>query len=253
MPTDRGYRILADEFSCSLYAGGAWPRLICQGYDVVSVLESAARAHECLFALLYGFAFSGEMAGNYCWTGEDSDFVAENLDGVIRVCAYAEYYGCLDRVAPVFPDIIVSQKGLWKSVAEDSYRFLELAKKLRCKDIYLDALRHIIEETYDYSNWDEIGEEVGMTGEEAKEHFSDVRAQVDKVISDLKENLQRFHLAEFWIIYNREPYCIHTTFLNAIPHKRRIAQTTRRPESGSISWPEVRSHSGLPSSFLASA
>ena len=110
-------------------------------------------AHKALFSIVYGFSFTL----NAFREGDDSyrkvlctqsDFNCGRISGAVTmisiVGAYAEYYGCLPRVAPALLGILFAHLCIWRAVQEYSYQFFQLANKLRCAELYLDALRHLL-------------------------------------------------------------------------------------------------------------
>jgi hypothetical protein len=106
--------------------------------------SESARALHVFFALVYGAQLTiEEIAG-------EKHITPRLLD----VCAYAEFWGCLDAIGPpiarAFPtDQHGTTRLLYKTVARSPKAYAVLAKKLHIEVLYHDALRHLVAQAYE--------------------------------------------------------------------------------------------------------
>ena len=155
-------------------------------------------AHKTLFAILYGFPLSLKAISGRNWQYEDAASLKSDLDSIITVCAYAEYYGCLNRIGPFMLDLLFSGPYFWKSVADMPEKSIDLAKKLRSSRLYFDALRHLISRACPGScYWEDIGNELGVSTSEAEQHCLPLLAEQKNTVAKLKDDLLRLQLTEF--------------------------------------------------------
>jgi len=63
---------------------------------------------------------------------------------IVEIMALAEYYDSLRAVAGLLQQLIVDLPNIWKDVADVPRLYLAVGKKLRCAELFADALRHLV-------------------------------------------------------------------------------------------------------------
>ena len=163
----------------------------------------------------------GELSFQPGWNQECAFTFNRDAEIVIDICAYAEYYGCLDRIAPHILDLLFAHPLFWKAVADKPERYFALGKKLRCPIIYFDAMRHWIGSlSAGNYRWAALGEALGMSGKESEDLYLPLLYEQAMTIFKLKDDLLRLQLTPCWISYDRKPLPVYTTFFNALSAKR---------------------------------
>lgn len=215
-------------------------------------------AHRVIFALLYGYDISAE-ALTARW--EDSDGFGPRCVSPLRrtkvimqILSYAEYYGCFDRIVPLFREILLEKgESMWIDVAERPRFYLQLALKLQSTKLYCDALRHLIvqnrsdERTPEWAtcNYKERSLNpdrapwtiLNMTQEEYTAKLQPSLNKLDAVIGRLERNLHQLQLQPYHYRFSCERATAQTTFLNFLsrqakrhPHRSDNAHLWERSE-----------------------
>ncbi|KAI6856000.1 hypothetical protein KC338_g8637 [Hortaea werneckii] len=248
-------------FNRSELAPDGWPVLRDSQYSEVSLelhAEMAEFAHRVIFALLYGYDVEIE-ALTARW--EDPDGFGpqcvcpiRSTEMTMQILSYAEYYGCFDRILPLFRDIVLEEgESMWIDVAERPRFYLQLALKLQSTKLYCDALRHLIvqnrfdERTPEWAtcNYKERSLNpdrapwtiLNMTQEEYSAKFQPSLNELDAVIGRLERNLHQLQLQPYHYRFSCERATARTTFLNFLtrqakrhPHRSDNAHLWERSE-----------------------
>ena len=199
-------------------------------------------AHQALFCIIYGLSFSL----NAFREGDDSyrkifytqsDFNYGRIRGAVTmlsvVGAYAEYYGCLSRVAPVLLDMLIAHPCIWQAVNEHPYEFLRLANKLRCAELYLDALRHLLSRAQ-RDNFKTVSAIYDQSVEESKAWIKPMMDENAAGERNLERALNMLHLSKGFTIKSRVITFVPTTYLNMIDFKRNYSTKKHSEEALSI-------------------
>ena len=182
------------------------------------MLESTSRAHKCLFAILYDLPVKLQTITGETRTRESAGALGDDLNSIILLCAYADYYGCLGRVAPVLLDLLLGHPFVWQCVAFYPLKFIALAKRLRSVKLYFDALRHLIAS----GEWKEVSEIFHVSEEEMIDCSYPIIEEQGAIIDKLRIDLTAVNLTEFRTRYQGGSYTIRITFFNAIAEKLRV-------------------------------
>ncbi|KAI6789190.1 hypothetical protein KC361_g8646 [Hortaea werneckii] len=111
--------------------------------------EIAEFAHRVIFALLYRYDVQAEvLTARWGDSHGSAPYVVSPLrstEVIMQMLSYAEYYGCFDRILPLFRDIVLEEgESLWEAVAERPHFWVQFAVKLQSTKLYCEALRHFI-------------------------------------------------------------------------------------------------------------
>ncbi|KAI7370713.1 hypothetical protein KC354_g1068 [Hortaea werneckii] len=249
-------------FHRSELAADGWPVLRDSQYSDVSLelhTEMAEFAHRVIFALLYGYDVQAE-ALTARW--EDPDGFGpqcmsplRSTETIMQILSYAEYYGCFDRIVPLFCEIPLEKgESLWSDVAKRPQFWVKFAMKLRSTKLYCDALRHLIvqnrsdERTPEWAtcNYKERPFHtdrlvpwsiLGMSQGEYTAKFQPSLNKLDAVLGGLERNLHQLQLQPYHYRFSREGTTARTTFLNFLtrqakrhPHRTDNAHLWERSE-----------------------
>lgn len=113
---------------------------------------------------------------------------------VQELCARAEYLGCLPQISRAVLEKLFAERFFWDCVAERPWFYLQMATKLRCKNIYFDALRHMIGNSDNDNNVVELMEAFGKSEEEVMDFISPLLAEQASSVSNLRCGLRRLQL-----------------------------------------------------------
>ncbi|KAI7211456.1 hypothetical protein KC333_g7669 [Hortaea werneckii] len=231
-------------FNRSELAADGWPVFGSSNYSRFSMelhAEMAEFAHRVIFALLYGY----EVQAAALTVDEEEFLRREDFDGllpgctsplrrtetVMQILSYAEYYGCFDRVLPVFRELVLEEgESLWEYVAESPHFWVQFATKLQSTKLYYDALRHLISQNRldertpewatckyterpfdpDRAPWTTLN----MSREEYTAKFQPALNKLDAVLGGLERNLHRLQLQPYHYRFSCERATARTTFLN---------------------------------------
>ncbi|KAI7366176.1 hypothetical protein KC354_g4334 [Hortaea werneckii] len=231
-------------FNRSELAADGWPVVGGSYYSRVSMelhAEMAKSAHRIIFALLYGY----EIQAAALTVDEEVFLRREDFDGILPGCtsplrrtetvmqilSYAEYYGCFDRILPVFRELVLEEgETLWEGVAGSPHFFVQFAMKLQDTKLYCDALRHLIvqnrtdERTLEWAtcNYRERPFDsdvapwtiLNLTQEEYTAKFQPALNKLDAVLGRLERKLHRLQLQPYHYRFSCERATAYTTFLN---------------------------------------
>ena len=190
-------------------------------YDHIRTV--AMSCHRVLFAILYDYDISLEsFAGVPRERGphlNSPKFMHGMLDRISTVCAYAEYYGCLPKVAKFMTDRLVEYPYFWQTIADKPIKYLVLAQRLRSPRVYADALRHIISDPH--CGYENVAECLGIAEAQARGLFSPLLCRSQEEARKLEHNLLRLQLCETWSEFSCVTYAVHTTFFNKIRYERK--------------------------------
>lgn len=128
------------------------------------------------------------------------------VDMVSAICAYAEYYQCLDVLQPAICRVLHSSPDYWKAVPEQPARHCILAKALRDEVIYFDSLRHMGAQAHHWegmvdhnkATWAHVAAGLECSEDKAQEFFSDEMNKIKReFIPKLTTKLLRLQLSTF--------------------------------------------------------
>ncbi|KAI7028413.1 hypothetical protein KC318_g24 [Hortaea werneckii] len=211
--------------------------------------EMAEFAHRVIFALLYGYDVQAEVL-TARW--EDPDRCLpycvsplRDTEITMQILSYAEYYGCFDRIVPLFREVMLEKsEHLWMDVAQNSDFYVQFAVKLQNTKLYCDALRHLIVQkrsdgrTEDWAtcNYTERPFDpdrapwtiLNMTQEAYTAKFQPAIKKLDAVLGRLERNLHQLQLQPYHYRFSCERSTARTTFLSFLSrqakrHKHRTA------------------------------
>lgn len=114
-----------------------WPSHNYSVYERHTVAAQCAHALHIFFTLLHGAELTAEQVKLTHWD-------LSPLHDLVHTCSIAEYFGSLLAIKPTVDRFFENLPDLWSSVAAEPLRWAMMAKKLHHKDIFEDALRHLI-------------------------------------------------------------------------------------------------------------
>lgn len=189
------------------------------GYDI----DVAVLAHKVMFAILYDYHLTLKtIQTKYLirYNSEDHKrgYLMGAVDFICLVAAYAEYYCCLDRVAPALIGMMVHHPRFWNAVRNDPEKFLLLAIKFRNSDIYFESLRHLIANAPE-DDYEQISSLLGQTVDDSQAMFGPLIDENRERERTLEQCLLRLTLSEGFAIYNGRRSIPMTTYQNALQYK----------------------------------
>ncbi|KAI7157993.1 hypothetical protein KC349_g5154 [Hortaea werneckii] len=211
-----------------------WPVTNTYRYLVHKNAKVAEHAHHALFALLYGYNIPRWSLNADGLVDEDgkSVFNHETADMAAIILSYAEYYGGLERIAPLlFQHLERWAQYFWLDVALHPKFYIMLATKMQNVDLYSDALRHLVVQNRPKSTKNTMQytpkttqdcdkrpapEVLGMTPAEYAERFQPDLDALDFKLHKLEHDLLGLQLHRFFYSYDRRKYVARTHFLNFI-------------------------------------
>ena len=216
-----------------------WPETSSYRDDVHNNAEIAKHAHHALVALLYGYDIPRWSLYPNGLADEDGErfFNHETAEMAAITLSYAEYYGGLERIAPLLSQHLESWgKSFWRHVVLHPKFYIALATKMQNADLYSDALRHLVvqnrpESTRNiihYTPGHQISgdldtrsapEVLGMTPAEYAERFQPDLNALDFKLHKLEHDLLALQLHSFSYSYDRRKCVARTHFLNFISVK----------------------------------
>lgn len=213
-----------------------WPWTNTYRYLVHKNAKVAEHAHHALFALLYGYNIPRWSLNGDGLVTEDgkSVFNHETADMAVIILSYAEYYGGLERIAPLlFQHLERWAQYFWLDVALHPRFYIMLATKMQNVDLYSDALRHLVAQnrpkatknimhyTPSYQTTQDCDkrpapEVLSMTPPEYAERFQPDLDALDFKLHQLELDLLALQLHKFSYSYDRRKCVARTHFLNFI-------------------------------------
>jgi len=99
--------------------------------------ETTTRAICILFALFYGAQLSADQIAGKKEIHRAGIFYlnSEVLDTICTVCAYAEYFGCGDKIKQGIVRAMQSAPGYWVAVADSPKRHIMMEARLQLKEV----------------------------------------------------------------------------------------------------------------------
>ena len=210
--------------------------------------EMAEFAHKVILAMLYGHDIQA-AALTARWENQDGFppycmSPLRNEEIMMQILSYAEYYGCFDRIVPLFRELVLERgESLWVDVAERPHFYVQFATKLQNTKLYCEALRHLIvqdrsdERTPEWAtcNYTERPFDpdrapwtiLNMSQEAHTTKFQPALNKLDAVLGALERSLHRLQLQPYHYRFSCERATAHTTFLNFLSRqgKRRSQRT----------------------------
>ena len=158
----------------------------------------ASTEHAVLFSMLYKVERKNEQL---------------EMANIANIVAYAQMYMCLPLIAAQVREHLLSRDDLWTHVKRQPLFHLGLAHKLRCAEVFEDALRHLVGRGTHYSDLEAAGLDQGN----AATLMYDLRTQLDSKVEELRLQIDRLTLTEYVKHSNsRHPGDpVGTTFLSA--------------------------------------
>ncbi|KAI7205550.1 hypothetical protein KC316_g188 [Hortaea werneckii] len=213
-----------------------WPDTNSYGNDVHSNAEIAKHAHHALVALLYGYHIPrwSIHAGGLVDEDREKTFNHETAEMAAIILSYAEYYGGLERIAPLLPQHLECWgESFWRHVALHPKFYIMLATKMQNVDLYSDALRHLVVQnrpkstenimhytpsyqTTQHFDRQPAPEVLDMTSAEYAERFQPDLDALDFKLHKLEHDLLALQLHSFSYSYDRRKCVARTHFLNFI-------------------------------------
>jgi hypothetical protein len=180
----------------STWSQPGWPDVDQAG----NVLGTTARAICILFALFYGAQLSADQVSGKKEIHRAGIFYlnSEVVDTVCTVCAYAEYFGCGNKIKQGIVRAMQSAPGYWVAVADSPKRHIMMAARLQLRDVYLDALRHMVAQEWRFNlppaDWSDVAEIMGKTEDEVRAFFEPQMEKMPDLLAKLNANLLRLSL-----------------------------------------------------------
>ncbi|KAI7407077.1 hypothetical protein KC328_g683, partial [Hortaea werneckii] len=213
-----------------------WPETNPYGNTVYNNAKIAEHAHHALVALLYGYDIPkwSIYAGFFVDEDGESVFNHDTAEMAAIILSYAEYYGGLERIAPLlFQQLERWGQSFWRDVVFHPKFYIMLATKTQSVDLYSDAIRHLVaqnrpkstESIMHYTPGDQASydcdkrpaaEVLGMTPVGYAERFKPDLDALDYKLHKLEHDLLKLQLHIFYYTYDRQKYLAHTHFLNFI-------------------------------------
>ncbi|GAB1739791.1 hypothetical protein NU219Hw_g4727t1 [Hortaea werneckii] len=223
-------------FPRSDLASEGWPETYSYRDDVRSNAKVAKHAHHALVALLYGYGIPRWSPWSNGLVDEDGQttFNHETAEMAAIILSYAEYYGALERIAPLlFQHLESWGESFWRNVALHPKFYIVLATKMQNVDLYSDALRHLVVQNRPKSTRNimyftpghqisrdldtrSAPEVLGMTPAEYAERFQSDLDALDSTLYKLEHDLLQLQLHSFYYTYDRTKYSAYTHFLNLV-------------------------------------
>ncbi|KAI7490884.1 hypothetical protein KC351_g350 [Hortaea werneckii] len=248
-------------FHQSELAAYSWPVSESSYYSSGSMelhAEMAEFAHRVIFALLYGCDVQAEvLTARWGDSNGSAPHIVSPLrstEVIMQILSYAEYYGCFDRILPLFRDIVLEDgESLWEAVAERPHFWVQFTMKLQDTKLYCDALRHFIVQnpsdqrspywttcnykerplSPDRAPWTILN----MSQEEYTTKFQPALSKLDAVLGGLERNPHKLQLQPYHYRFSCERATAQTTFLNFLtrqamrhPHRTDNAHLWERSE-----------------------
>lgn len=161
--------------------------------DWHNCLELTKKALRVIFALLYGAHLSPiQIEGSK--NVEYWEPSIEVSDITVLVCAYAEYWGCLDVVGPRMLEICKSTPGFWISVANQPEQLLRFATKLKNAELYYDALRHRVAQAHMNDDWKGVVDLGKHSEKQVRVFYEPQMKLLEEKLELLKTNLDQLQL-----------------------------------------------------------
>lgn len=126
--------------------------------------------HRTLFALLYKLGFDLQHLTYY---------------NIANITASAELYGLFELIAPALREHLLARPDIWRDVRDNTCFHLALSKKLRCEEIYVDAMRHFLGQKLDFKLLKGMNHEAEFIID-LMEKRDELEKSVSKLDSDLK-------------------------------------------------------------------
>jgi hypothetical protein len=209
-------------FQHSAWSSPGWPDLEHTG----SVLSMTTQALCILFALFYGAELSAEQivgkkevsrAGVYYMNGEAVDLVC-------TVCAYAEYFECGNKIKQQIVRAMQSAPGYWIAVADSPKRHIMMAVRLELRELYWDALRHLVAQVWQFPStpfdWSDVAEAMERSEDKVRSFFEPQIQDMPNLIARLNADLMKLSLEPVQAYQAREAYTAYTSFMKAISFRK---------------------------------
>lgn len=200
-------------FSVSSLCGSGWPDTIDERLSLIPdrtfdhTITLATHAFKALLSLVYGakLSFNAFNAGHIRHTPVDIDHVVRNtdelknfhtvVDQIINVCAYAEFYGCLEQIASPVKAAISSTPVLWAAVADRPEKYVALAKKLRAPYLFVESMRHLItQHRLNRRGWLPIAETADLSVDDAQSLYQPLLQEQVNMIKAMQDKLMQLQL-----------------------------------------------------------
>jgi hypothetical protein len=221
VPTDWEER--ATPFTASALVDEGWPKPSDRYLDN---FEESARdafgavqlALKALFAIVYSKTIPEEALHLY----KDNSDYKPLVDCLSLIGAYAAYFGCLPLVAGTLHRSLEAYPRLWEAVADGPLPFLQLGEKLRCPEVYVDALRHlVVKDERQIRSGEAWGGSLDYSDPEIAIRLVRFLDDRNEVLERLKEDLSKLGLTKLNTSYGGELNVAHTTFFNALKFKKK--------------------------------
>ncbi|KJX94323.1 hypothetical protein TI39_contig4202g00064 [Zymoseptoria brevis] len=147
----------AQLFHDSDFCQPGWSRIDERDRRNPPTLADARDQHNLMFSIIHGMNVAFESIPNSILRHEPQNVLQKDpgaadddpgwmqlLGWVCEFCARAEYYGCLSNVAGQVVHRLEEQPTIWRFAANHPWPCFLLAIKLRWKELYFDALRHLL-------------------------------------------------------------------------------------------------------------
>lgn len=226
-------------FQHSDWTQPGWPDLR-KSHQTINALVDTVRALRILFALFYGAKLSSnQVVGMEEVSLSGIHNIGEVVDLVSTVCAYAEYFECGEHIKAGMIRAMQSAPGYWVAVADDPKRHVALAIRLQLREVYWDALRHLVAPTWNDSpssdvDWSDVAEAMGKYETEVHSLFQPQMEELPGLVAQLNQDLLKLSLEPVRACYGGW-YTAFTTFWNALQFKKPDrSQATKANEAAAL-------------------
>lgn len=180
--------------------------------------ERSIEAHRILFALIYGYPLSLKAIDEWLKMTSQEHKTHEMSFAIAMVSltgAYAEYYECLSSIALSLYQMLSGHPVFWQWVTGHPSDSLRLAAKLRVKELYFDALRHLLAQAA-RDRYMKISEVLDMDTFECRAWAEPIIQKMYSITNCLRDQLHRLQLVESWSTYSSVQTFVRSTIQNVL-------------------------------------
>lgn len=165
-------------------------------------MKRVRRVLRIFFSLLYGSQLEYIHLSGCKSLHRPGKYEVARSDLIVDVCAYAEYWGCLESVGSRLLQILKSAPGYWQEVAVRAKFHLAISVKLKDEETYLDALRNMIATASSHDEWTKLSQTLNSSEAELRAFYGPQMETNQRSAQALITDLQKLDLhetrAHFW-------------------------------------------------------